>query len=45
MKWLDGITDNGHEFEQAWGAGDGQGSLAFCSPWVCEESDMTERLT
>ena len=24
---------NGHEFEQALGAGDGQGSLACCSPW------------
>ena len=22
-----------HEFEQALGAGDGQGSLACCSPW------------
>ena len=26
---------NGHEFEQAPGAGDGQGSLAGCSPWGC----------
>ena len=25
---------NGHEFEQAPGDGEGQGSLAFCSPWV-----------
>ena len=25
---------NGHEFEQALGVGDGQGSLAFCSLWV-----------
>ena len=25
---------NGQEFEQASGAGDGQGSLACCSPWV-----------
>ena len=34
---------NGHdEFEQAPGVGDGQGSLACCSPWVCKESDMTE---
>ena len=33
MKWLDGITDNGHEFEQALGVGDGLGSLACCSPW------------
>ena len=24
---------NGHEFEQASGVGDGQGSLACCSPW------------
>ena len=35
---------NGHEFEQALGVGDGQGSLAFCSPWGCKESDMTEQL-
>ena len=34
---------NGHEFEQASGIGDGQGSLACCSPWCCE-SDTTERL-
>ena len=32
-----------HEFEQALGVGDGQGSLASCSPWVSKESDMTER--
>ena len=25
---------NGHEFEQALGDGEGQGSLASCSPWV-----------
>ena len=24
---------DGHEFEQALGAGDGWGSLACCSPW------------
>ena len=35
---------NGHEFEQAPGAGDGQGSLACCGPWGHEELDMTERL-
>ena len=35
---------NEHEFEQAPGVGDGQGSLACCSPWGCKESDMTERL-
>ena len=31
----------GHEFEQALGAGDGQGSLVCCSPWGHKESDMT----
>ena len=35
---------NGHEFEQASGVGDGQGSLACCSPWGCKESDSTEWL-
>ena len=35
---------NGHESEQALGVGDGQGSLAFCSPQGCKESDMTEGL-
>jgi len=33
---------NGHEFEQVVGDGDGQGSLACCSPWGRKESDMTE---
>ena len=33
---------DGHEFEQAPGAGDGQISLVCCSPWGCKESDMTE---
>ena len=35
---------NGHEFEQAPGVGDGQGSLACCSSWGRKEFDMTERL-
>ena len=35
---------NGHEFEQVPGAGNGQGSLACCSPWGHKESDTTERL-
>ena len=35
---------DGHEFEQASGVGDGQGSLAYCSPWGCKESDTTEQL-
>ena len=30
-----------HEFEQAPGVGDGQGSLASCSPWGRKESDTT----
>ena len=34
---------NEHEFEQAPGGSDRQGSLACCSPWVTE-SDMAERL-
>ena len=35
---------NRHEFEQALGVGDGQGSLVCCSPWGHKESDMTEQL-
>ena len=35
---------DGHEFEQAPGVGDGQGSLACCSPQGHKESDMTEQL-
>ena len=31
-----------HEFEQASGVGDGQGSLVCCSPWGRKELDMTE---
>ena len=32
---------DGHEFEQAPGVGDTQGSLACCSPWGYKESDTT----
>ena len=43
---------NGHEFEKTLGDGEGQGSLAYCSPWVPRqtavhgfiESDTTEWL-
>ena len=35
---------NGHEFKQTPGDGEGQGSLAFCSPWGRKESDTTEQL-
>ena len=35
---------NGHEYEQALGVGDGQGSLACCSPGGHKESDTSEQL-
>ena len=35
---------NGHEFEQALGVGDGQGSLVCCSPWGHKELDTIEQL-
>ena len=34
---------NKHEFEQALGDAEGQGSLACCSPWGHKESDATEQ--
>ena len=40
--WHHGL--NGHEFEQAPGVGDGQGSLVSCNTWGRKESDTTERL-
>ena len=40
--WLNQL--NGHEFEQASGVGDGQGSLACCSPCALRESDTTVQL-
>ena len=33
---------DGHEFEQALGVGDGQGSLVCCSPHGHKELNMTE---
>jgi len=33
---------SGHKFEQASGDGDGQGSLACCSPSGCKDFYMTE---
>ena len=33
---------SGHEFEQTPGDSEGQGSLAFCSPWSHKESDTTQ---
>ena len=35
---------NGHESEQTLGDGEGQGSLACCSPWSHKESDMINHL-
>ena len=35
---------NGHEFEQALGDGEGQGSLVCCSSWGRKKLDMTEWL-
>ena len=35
---------NGHEFEEALGDDEGQGSLACCSPWRPKDLDMTEQL-
>ena len=40
--WHHGL--DGHEFEQAPGVGDRQGSLACCSPWGHKELDITEQL-
>ena len=40
-RWLDGIT-NGHDFEQAPGDGEGQGTLECFSPWGHKELDTTE---
>ena len=34
---------DGREFEQAPGVGDGQGGLAYCSPWGCRDSDTAEQ--
>ena len=47
MRWLDGRWHswfNGHEFEQAPGVGDRQGTLACCSPWGHKELDTTKQL-
>ena len=37
VRWL-----NGQEDEQALGVGDGEGRLAYCSPWGHKELDITE---
>ena len=33
---------NEHEFVQAPGDGEGQGSLVCCSPWDCKKTDTTK---
>ena len=38
------LRHSGREFVQTPGVGEGQGSLACCSPWGHKESDMTELL-
>ena len=38
------VPVNGHEFEQALGDGEGQGSLVCYCPWGSKELDMTEQL-
>ena len=40
VRWDHSLDEQ--EFEKDLGGGDGQGSLACCSPWGCNESDMTE---
>ena len=45
MGWLDGITDSmDMSLSELRGVGDGQGGLAYYSPWGHKESDTTERL-
>ena len=44
MRWFIASKLVGHQFEQTPGDNEGQESLACCSPWGHEESDMTEQL-
>ena len=39
MRWLDGII-NSIDMSLS----EGQGTPEYCSPWGCNESDMTEQL-
>ena len=42
MRWLDGITNSmALSLSKLRGDDEGQGSLAYCSPWGCKESDTT----
>ena len=42
VRWHHQLDD--HEFEQALRVGDGERSLACCSPWGLKELDSTEQL-
>ena len=44
MRWLDGITNSTDMSLSKLVDGEGQGSLACCSPWSPKESDITEQL-
>ena len=46
MRWLDGITNNEHEFDQTPGNSQRQESLVCCSGviWGRKELDTTEQL-
>ena len=44
MRWLDGITNLVDMRQKIPGDKEGQGSLAYCSPWDRQESDMTEQM-
>ena len=44
MSWLDGITNSMDMSLSKLRDSKGQGSLACCSPWGREESDVTEQL-
>ena len=41
MRWLNGISLDGHESELIPGDSEGQGSLVYYSPWGHKESDTT----
>ena len=43
--WVElGFSVGMQAFRCAFGVGDGQGGLAYCSSWGCKELYMTERL-
>ena len=45
MKWLDSIANSmDMSLSKLWEIVKGRGSLRCCSPWGCEESDMTQQL-